>query len=122
MRPLSGCMHAHLPRQPLLPPLHAIDARRASTPLARLRGLACLSPDAVAPSTALLLPRTRSVHTAGMRFPLDLIWLDRAGRVARVDLAVGPWRLRSCRRAVAVLELPSGGALAARLRPGAALL
>jgi uncharacterized membrane protein (UPF0127 family) len=112
---------ACLPRQPLLPPLHDLDARRAATPLARLRGLAALPPDAIAPRTALLLPRTRSVHTAGMRFPLDLVWLDRAGRVVRVDLAVGPWRLRSCRRAVEVLELPAGSALAARLRPGATL-
>lgn len=111
-----------LPRQPLLPPLHRLDARRAATPLARLRGLAGLRPDAVAPRGALLLPRTRSIHTAAMRFPLDLVWLDRGGRVVRVDLAVAPWRLRSCRRAAAVLELPAGRALAARLRPGAALL
>jgi len=121
MRPLSACMHAHLPRQPLLPPLHDLDCRRAATPLARLRGLAGVPADAIDPATALLLPRTRSVHTAGMRFPLDLVWLDRAGRAVRVDLAVGPWRLRSCLRARAVLELPAGGAVA-RVRPGAALL
>jgi uncharacterized protein len=113
---------AGLPRQPLLPPLDRLDARRAATPLSRLRGLAGLQPDAVAPRGGLLLTRTRSVHTAAMRFPLDLVWLDRGGRVVRVDLAVGPWRLRSCRRAAAVLELPAGCALVARLRPGAALL
>ena len=56
------------------------------------------------PTHALLLPRCRSVHTFGMRFPLDLIWLDRDGRVLRVDEAVPPWRVRSCRGAAAVLE------------------
>ena len=56
------------------------------------------------PAHALLLPRCRSVHTFGMRFPLDLVWLDRAGRVVRVDEAVPPWRVRSCRGADAVLE------------------
>lgn len=112
---------AALPRQPLPAPLDGLDVRLAATPLARLRGLAGLAPDAVEGTTALLLPRTRSVHTAGMRFPLDLVWLDGAGRVVRVDLAVGPRRLRCCRRAAAVVELPAGGALAARLRPGAAL-
>jgi uncharacterized protein len=56
------------------------------------------------PGHALLLPRCRSVHTFGMRFPLDLIWLDRDGRVLRVDEAVPPWRVRSCRDAAAVLE------------------
>ena len=56
------------------------------------------------PGYALLLPRCRSVHTCGMRFPIDLVWLDRDGRPVRVDRAVPPWRVRSCRAAVAVLE------------------
>jgi uncharacterized protein len=73
----------------------------ARSPLARLLGLALRRRP---PRHALLLPRCRSVHTFGMRFPLDLIWLDREGRVLRVDEAVPPWRVRSCRRAAAVLE------------------
>ena len=73
----------------------------ARSPLARLLGLALRRRP---PRHALLLPRCRSVHTFGMRFPLDLIWLDRDGRVLRVDEAVPPWRVRSCRRAAAVLE------------------
>ena len=59
------------------------------------------------PSEGLLLPRTRSVHTFGMRFALDLHWLDAAGAVVRVDRAVPPRRLRTCLRARAVLELPA---------------
>ena len=55
---------------------------------------------------ALLIPRCRSVHTFGMRFALDLVWL-RDGRPVRVDLGVKPWRVRSCREADSVLELPS---------------
>jgi hypothetical protein len=73
----------------------------ARSPLARLLGLALRRRP---PAHALLLPRCRSVHTFGMRFPLDLIWLDRDGRVLRVDEAVPPGRVRSCRRAAAVLE------------------
>jgi uncharacterized protein len=73
----------------------------ARSPLARLLGLALRRRP---PRHALLLPRCRSVHTFGMRFPLDLIWLDRDGRVLRVDEAVPPWRVRSCRHAAAVLE------------------
>lgn len=56
----------------------------------------------------LLLAPCRSVHTFGMRFPLDLIWLDREGRVVRVDARVPPRRLRSCRRARSVLEVGGG--------------
>jgi len=72
----------------------------ARSPLRRLLGLALRRRP---PTHALLLPRCRSVHTFGMRFPLDLIWLDRDGRVLRVDEAVPPWRVRSCRGAAAVL-------------------
>lgn len=57
---------------------------------------------------ALLIPRCRSVHTFGMRYPLDLVWLAE-GRIVRVDHAVPPWRLRSCATADSVLELPTRG-------------
>lgn len=70
---------------------------------ARLVGLALLR--RLPPRCALLLPDCRSVHTAGMRFPVDLVWLDEASRVVRVDRGVRPWRLVSCRRADSVVEL-----------------
>jgi hypothetical protein len=43
-----------------------------------------------------------------MRFALDLVWLDRHGHVIAVDRRVAPGRLRTCREAVAVLEVPAG--------------
>jgi uncharacterized membrane protein (UPF0127 family) len=61
------------------------------------------------PGRALLIPRCRSVHTFGMRFALDLVWLDRDGRVLGVEESVPPWRVRSRRDAAAVLEVPAGG-------------
>ena len=75
---------------------------------ARLLGLALLA-RAPPRGCALLLPRCRSVHTAGMRFALDVAFLDAAGRVVRVARAVPPWRLVSCRGAAAVLESPARG-------------
>ena len=78
-----------------------MEIQVARSPLRRLLGLALRRRP---PTHALLLPRCRSVHTFGMRFPLDLIWLDRDGRVLRVDEAVPPWRVRSWRGAAAVLE------------------
>ena len=82
------------------------DVRIATGLGARLLGLAGLPPPA--PGTGLLLPHTRAVHTFGMRFALDLYWLDGAGRVVRVDRGVPPRRLRACRPARAVVELSSG--------------
>ncbi|CAA9517759.1 MAG: hypothetical protein AVDCRST_MAG69-2872 [uncultured Solirubrobacteraceae bacterium] len=95
LRPLPG---SRLPGGVLL---LTADSRRA-----RLLGLAGL--DHLPPDTALLMPRCRSVHTFGMRFALDLIWLDSAGRVLRQDRAVSPRRVRSCRRATAVVEAGAG--------------
>ena len=78
----------------------------ASTPSARLRGLAGLSD--LDPHHGLLLERCRSVQTFGMRFALDLVFLDEAGRVVRLAHAVGPARLRSCSGARSVIETHAG--------------
>jgi uncharacterized protein len=81
-----------------------VTVRIADTFRARLRGLALRREP---PDHALLLPRTRAVHTFGMRFALDLVWLDAQGEVLRVDRAVPPRRLRYCAGAAAVLEVPN---------------
>jgi uncharacterized membrane protein (UPF0127 family) len=78
---------------------------RAATPWARVRGLA--GSPAPPPGTVLHLARCRSVHTFGMRCALDLLWLDAAGEVVRVDRAVPPRRLRTCLRARSVIEVVS---------------
>ena len=74
--------------------------RVASSFRERLLGLA-LRP----PGEPLLIPRCRSVHTFGMRYPLDLYWLDADGNLVRVDSAVPPWRFARCAVAAAVLEV-----------------
>jgi uncharacterized membrane protein (UPF0127 family) len=74
---------------------------------ARLLGLAGLR--APPPhDAALLLAPCRSVHTFGMRWPLDLVWLGAGGVVLRIDAGVPPWRVRSCRGACGVVELAAG--------------
>ena len=59
----------------------------------------------------LLIPRCRRVHTFGMRFALDLVFLDAEGRVVDLRRAVPPARVACCRAAESVLELPSPGPL-----------
>jgi uncharacterized protein len=56
---------------------------------------------------ALLIPRCRSVHTFGMRFPLDLYWLGPDGAIVRVDREVARRRIARCAQARAVIEVPS---------------
>jgi uncharacterized protein len=98
------------PRLRRLPParslpaqLATLDVRVADGPLARLRGLAGLRD--LPGDAGLLLPGTASIHTFGMRFALDLVWIDTAGHVMRIDCTVRPCRLRGCRGARAVIEL-----------------
>ena len=57
---------------------------------------------------ALVLAPCSSVHTAFMRFPIDLIFLSRDGRVLKTSAGVSPWRIRLAWRAFAVVELASG--------------
>lgn len=82
--------------------VHVADTRRA-----RRRGLAGMAP--LPPGHALLLDPCRSVHTFGMRFDLDLVWLDKHGAVVRVDHEVRAGRLRTCLRARSVMEIAAGG-------------
>ncbi|HVF76674.1 MAG TPA: DUF192 domain-containing protein [Solirubrobacteraceae bacterium] len=72
----------------------------------RRRGLAHL--DELPTGYALLFERCRSIHTLGMRFALDLLWLDADGVLVRLDENVAARRLRACLRAHAVIEAPAG--------------
>jgi uncharacterized protein len=72
----------------------------------RLRGLAWRDRSQAPPG--LLIPRCSSVHTFGMRFELDVYFLDRSGRILSARRGVPPRRLLWCRGAAAVLEIPAG--------------
>ena len=102
-----------------------IEAHVATRPLARLAGLALLREP---PARALLLPRCRSVHTVGMRFPIDVAFLDlpeggRGARVVDVREQVPPGRVVAARmRDVAALELAAGEAARLGIRPGRLLV
>ena len=72
----------------------------------RRRGLAKMTP--LPPGHALRILKCNSIHTFGMRFALDLVWLARDGRVLRVDHAVAPRRMKLCVRARSVVETVAG--------------
>lgn len=79
---------------------------------ARLLGLALLSRERA--GAGLLIPRCSSVHTIGMRFRLDVVFLDREGRPLRTVAAVRPFRVIGCRGAAAALEMPAPGSRLSR--------
>jgi uncharacterized protein len=66
----------------------------------------------------VLLRPASSVHTWFMRFPIDVVFLDRELRVVKVVPQLAPWRVASGRGARAVLELAAGECERRGLRPG----
>jgi uncharacterized membrane protein (UPF0127 family) len=84
--------------------------------LSRLRGL--LGRSALEPGEGLLLTPSSSVHTFFMRFPIDVVFLDRSLRVVGVSPDLRPWRLAGRRGARQILELAAGEAQARGLVAG----
>ena len=84
------------------------EVERAVALKDRLRGL--LGRASLGPDAALLIERCGAVHTVGMRFALDLVFLDRGWRVVRVVRGVRPGRLwvGGGWRAARTLELEAG--------------
>jgi uncharacterized membrane protein (UPF0127 family) len=76
--------------------------------LPRMKGL--LGKRELSAGEGLLIQPAPSIHTWFMRFPIDVVFLAKNGDVLKVSPSVRPWRMRSCRRAFAVLELPAGEA------------
>jgi uncharacterized membrane protein (UPF0127 family)/Flp pilus assembly protein protease CpaA len=76
----------------------------------------------LAPGTGILFVPCGSVHTAFMRFPIDIVFVARDGTVLRVAKHVPPWRLRAVRRSRFVLELAAGESTVLGLTPGTHLL
>jgi uncharacterized protein len=72
--------------------------------VARLLGLSLLDPERAGP--ALLIPGCRSVHTFGMRFAIEVVFLDSEGRVLARRAKVPPGRVVREPAAVAALERP----------------
>jgi len=59
-----------------------------------------------------------AVHTFGMQFPIDLVYLDRKNRVKKLRRAVLPRRLSACLAAHSVLELAQGTICDTQTKPG----
>jgi uncharacterized protein len=91
----------------------------AATALRRLRGL--LGRRSLAPDEGLLLQPASSIHTLFMRFPIDVVFLDRELGVVKVVSDLGPWRLAFARGARSALELPSGQAARRKIAAGGRL-
>jgi len=94
----------------------AFEVDVAATRASRRRGL--LGRDSLGATEGLLLTPCKAVHTVGMRFPIDVIFIDRDGRAVRIVPALAPWRIAMSARAKAVIELAAGTAAASDIQIG----
>ena len=98
-------------RQPV-----ATSVEIAATRRSRRRGL--LGRDRLAEATAMLLAPCTAVHTAGMRFAIDVVFVDRQGYAVKVVRDLRPWRVALAARARAVIEMPAGSLRWGEVLPG----
>ena len=83
----------------------------ANTHWTRLRGLLGLGTDDFRNGSGLWIVTCHGVHTLGMGFPIDVLYLDHGLKVVGIQSEVRPWRFTPVlRKAASVLELPCGTA------------
>ena len=81
-------------------------AQVADTAASRNKGL--LGRSSLPSGGGLWIIPCNSVHTFFMKFPIDLIYLNRRKKVRKVCGNVGAWRISACLFAHSILELPAG--------------
>lgn len=81
---------------------------RADRPWTRLRGLLGREPLAPQAQQALWLVPCGGIHTFGMTYALDIVFLDRKGRLIDWFEQLEPWRMRHCRGAYQTVEFAAG--------------
>ena len=78
----------------------ALDSR------SRRKGL--LGREGLKEGEALIIAQTNAIHTFFMRFPIDVAFVRRDGRVVTTRNTLKPWRLAASLSAHLVVELPAG--------------
>jgi uncharacterized membrane protein (UPF0127 family) len=85
----------------------ATKVRKADNFMTRLVGL--LKRTTLGPEEALWLMPSKGIHTIGMKFPIDVVFLNKNQLVVGLISAMAPYRLSSVHlRSFSVLELPNG--------------
>jgi uncharacterized membrane protein (UPF0127 family) len=78
----------------------------ARTRAERRKGL--LGRDGLPRGAAMVITPCNAIHTVGMRFPIDVLFVDRGGRVRRIVRNLPPTRISICLTAKSTIECPAG--------------
>jgi len=98
----------------------APNAYLADNPLTRMRGL--LGRASLPAGEAMVIRPSSSIHTAFMRFAIDVIYLNKQDEVVKVVPNLAPFRLSAARGAHTVIEMSAGATAALDLRQGDRLM
>ena len=98
-------------RQPV-----ATSVEIAATRKSRRRGL--LGRDGLDEASAMLLAPCTAVHTVGMRFAIDVVFVDRQGYAVKVVRGLRPWRIALAAGGRAVIEMAAGSLRWGQVLPG----
>jgi uncharacterized membrane protein (UPF0127 family) len=82
----------------------------------RTRGL--LGRSGLAPGAAMIIAPCNAIHMFFMRFPIDVVFAAKDGRVTKVCHDVKPWRMAASFGAFATVELAAGAATKAGVKTG----
>ena len=89
----------------------------ADTAVRRVKGL--LGRECLEDGQGLLFKGCSSLHTLFMRFPIDIVFLDKSGKVLRLKADVGPFKFVAAPlRAQYALELPAGAISTSKTKVG----
>jgi uncharacterized membrane protein (UPF0127 family) len=111
-KPIFWMKVSNLTRQVVL--AHYVEvADRGAT---RRKGL--LGRDSLPDGEGLWIVPCESVHTFGMKFPIDLLYLDHNRKVKKIRHSMPPWRVSACLSAHSVIELSSGTIQKTQTQPG----
>ncbi len=103
-------------RQVAHPPLRLEDTRNGAVLAGRVlaafdsaaRRTGLLKYDAMPEDAALVIAPSNGIHTFFMRFAIDVVFVDRLGKVMALRHHLGPWRVAVAWRAYAVIEMAAG--------------
>ena len=84
----------------------------------RKRNTGLLKHERLEPGEGLWITPCEAVHTIGMKFSIDVLFLDKKRRVVKIRPAMPRWRMAGSFKAHSVLEVPSGTAAATQTVAG----
>jgi len=84
----------------------ATTVELATSRAERRRGL--LGRTELADGHAIVIAPCFAVHTIGMQFAIDVVFVDARGRVRKITRDLRPWRIAAAPAATAVIELAAG--------------